>query len=89
MNITRENLYLLIITNSALAGGDSAKNYIKGLYWFSKYKKIRMEDFHMFLFDSFEGMPPAKNEQEAGDTHVGMFKGHLNTVKQRLNAGKS
>ncbi len=48
-----------------------------------------MEDFHMFLFDSFEGMLPAKNEQEAGDTHVGMFKGHLNTVKQRLNAGKS
>ena len=40
-----------------------------------------MGDFHIFLFDSFEGMPPAKNEQEDRDIHVGMFKGHLNTVK--------
>ena len=72
-----------------VAGGDSAKNYVRGLYWFSKYKKIHMEDFHMFLFDSFEGMPPAKNEQESGATYEGQFKNPLNAVKQRLNAEKS
>lgn len=43
----------------------------------------------MFLFDSFQGMPPANNEQEMGATYEGEFKGSLDTVKQRLNFGKT
>jgi hypothetical protein len=62
---------------------------MKGLYWFSKYMKIRIHDFHMFLFDSFQGMPPANNEQEMGATYEGEFKGSIDTVKQRLNSGKT
>ena len=72
-----------------VACGDSARNYMKGLYWFSKYKKIRLNDFHMFLFDSFEGMPPVKDEKESGSIYEGEFKCSLDSVKQRLNADNS
>ena len=74
-----------------VAGGKSAKNYMKALYLFSKYNnnKLNLKNFHMFLFDSFEGMPPPKNEQEVWAKNRDQFNFSVNTVKHNLKTDKS
>ncbi len=73
-----------------VAAGRSAEAYSKGLYSFCKYKNIKINNFNMFLFDSFEGMPLPRDKIDEGPQHFeGQYQSSIDLVKERLKINKN
>ncbi len=68
-----------------VAGGGSMEIYILALKKFCKDYRIDIKKFHIFAFDSFEGLP----EKVDGDNHPTLKKGEMrHSEKEVLNVVK-
>ena len=66
--------------------GDTMSKYIKVLEMFCKNKSLRIEDFRVFGFDSFEGLPAPKDPRDGLlSWHQGAFAVGEQAILGRIN----